>query len=218
MMMTMDQPSGYENAFMNYHNQNNSFNQSILSFADPDVDWSVLENADRYLLRDDSAWITRLSKDFWWNLERISEMAITDVSPTQQMNTTKQKPQQNLSSSIQSNGISTRKIVGQRTTIARPNRNNIPMTQNSSSIYDQDIDYNPFQSKVSFDNNIWANYTQQAIPWDAPIPSPTNSDQFQFQSMPTNSDSNQCRPIPGIEWTRIGIGAPLDSRDVAIPF
>ncbi|CAF3313315.1 unnamed protein product [Rotaria socialis] len=165
MMMTMDQPSGYENAFMNYHNQNNSFNQSILSFADPDVDWSVLENADRYLLRDDSAWITRLSKDFWWNLERISEMAITDVSPTQQMNTTKQKPQQNLSSSIQSNGISTRKIVGQRTTIARPNRNNIPMTQNSSSIYDQDIDYNPFQSKVSFDNNIWANYTQQAIPW-----------------------------------------------------
>ncbi|CAM4940402.1 unnamed protein product [Rotaria socialis] len=81
------------------------------------------------------------------------------------MNTTKQKPQQNLSSSIQSNGISTRKIVGQRTTIARPNRNNIPMTQNSSSIYDQDIDYNPFQSKVSFDNNIWANYTQQAIPW-----------------------------------------------------
>ncbi|CAF4156561.1 unnamed protein product, partial [Rotaria magnacalcarata] len=41
-----------------------------------------------------------------------------------------------------------------------------------------------------------------------PIP-----DEYQFQVQPipinSNSNSNQCRPIPGIEWTRIGIGAPL---------
>ena len=29
----------------------------------------------------------------------------------------------------------------------------------------KDIDYNPFQSKISFDNNIWTNYSQNAIPW-----------------------------------------------------
>jgi hypothetical protein len=73
--------------------------------GDPDVDWSVFENAgkchprlplatttmprcalDRYLLRDDSAWITRLSKDFWWNLERISEMITSEVTLAQQIN------------------------------------------------------------------------------------------------------------------------------------
>ncbi|CAF3474624.1 unnamed protein product [Rotaria sp. Silwood1] len=164
-MMTMDQSSSFDNTFINFNNHNNAFNQSTLSLSDPDVDWSVFENADRYLLRDDSAWITRLSKDFWWNLERISEMTKTNVNYSQQINSTKNIPQQVLSSSIQSNGISTRKIVGQRTTIARPNRNNIPMKTNSSPTYDQDFDYNPFQSKISFDNNIWTNYSQQAIPW-----------------------------------------------------
>ncbi|CAF2462590.1 unnamed protein product [Rotaria sp. Silwood2] len=164
-MMTMDQSSGFDNTLMNFNNANNSFNQSAYSLNDPDVDWSVFENADRYLLRDDSAWITRLSKDFWWNLERISEMTTTDVNQTQQINSTKHIPQQVLSSSMQLNGVSTRKIVGQRSTIARPNRNNIPIKTNSSSTYDQDFDYNPFQSKISFDNNIWTNYSQQAIPW-----------------------------------------------------
>jgi hypothetical protein len=30
---------------------------------------------------------------------------------------------------------------------------------------DQDIEYNPFQSKISFDNNMWGNNSQQPIPW-----------------------------------------------------
>jgi len=143
----MDQSSGF-------NNQNNSFNRSTLSVTDPDIDWSVFENADRYLLRDDSAWITRLSKDFWWNLERISEMTTTGGNPTQQMISTKTFPQP-------INNTSARKIVGQHSTITRPKTNNIPEKIN----YDKDIEYNPFQSKISFDNNIWTNYFQQAIPW-----------------------------------------------------
>ncbi|CAF1433707.1 unnamed protein product [Rotaria sordida] len=169
MMMTMNQSSAFDNSLINFNNPNNAFNQSTLSLTDPDVDWSVFENADRYLLRDDSAWITRLSRDFWWNLERISEMTTTtDVNHIQKINSTKHIPQQisSSSSSMQLNGMPTRKIVGQRSTIiARPNRNNIPIKTNSSSTYDQDFDYNPFQSKISFDNNIWTNYLQHAIPW-----------------------------------------------------
>ncbi|CAF0943209.1 unnamed protein product [Adineta steineri] len=157
MMMTMDQSSGFGNPLTDYTNQTNSL-------IHPDVDWSVFENADRYLLRDDSAWITRLSKDFWWNLERISEMVTKPINLVEQINSTKIHPQQ-VSSSIQSNGTSARKIIGQRSTITRPNPNNIPDKANFSSIYDQDIEYNPFQSKISFDNNIWTNYSQQAIPW-----------------------------------------------------
>lgn len=113
---------------------------------------------DRYLLRDDSAWITRLSKDFWWNLERISEMTTIGGNSAQ---TIKHNPQQILPS----NNSSTRKIIGQRSTITRPNPNNIPEKINNLSLNDQDIEYNPFQSKISFDNNIWTNYFQQAIPW-----------------------------------------------------
>ena len=30
---------------------------------------------------------------------------------------------------------------------------------------DQDMEYNPFQSKISFDNNMWGNNSQQPIPW-----------------------------------------------------
>ncbi|CAF0871323.1 unnamed protein product [Didymodactylos carnosus] len=45
---------------------------------EPDVDWTVFENADRYLLRDDNAWIARLGKEFWWNLERMTEMIVTE--------------------------------------------------------------------------------------------------------------------------------------------
>jgi hypothetical protein len=159
--MTMDQSSGY----------NHSLNRTTFSLTNPDIDWSVFENAgrkineisieinlslriDRYLLRDDSVWITRLSKDFWWNLERISEMITTEGNSLQSMNSTKPLVQQ-------MNNISSRKIVGQRSTITRPNTTNILDTINS----DQDIEYNPFQSKISFDNNIWTNYFQQAIPW-----------------------------------------------------
>lgn len=61
-----------------------------------DIRWEWKNSSlgiDRYLLRDDSVWITRLSRDFWWNLERISEMTITRENP-----------------------ISTCKIVGQRST------------------------------------------------------------------------------------------------------
>jgi hypothetical protein len=162
--MTMDQSSGY-------NHPNHSLNRTTFSLTDPDIDWSVFENAgrkineisieinlslriDRYLLRDDSVWITRLSKDFWWNLERISEMITTEGNSLQSMNSTKPLVQQ-------MNNISSRKIVGQRSTITRPNTTNILDTINS----DQDIEYNPFQSKISFDNNIWTNYFQQAIPW-----------------------------------------------------
>ncbi|CAF2987261.1 unnamed protein product [Rotaria sp. Silwood2] len=223
--------------------------------SDPDVDWSVFENAERYLLRDDSAWITRLSKDFWWNLERISEMITSDYTPVQQINNNgtfnrpplptqkfqqqQQQQQQFMQSAVptkiysqqqqvpppmQFTGVPPRKIVGQRTqqqqlstnnayrnnsmfnngftspppsssssssssgsTIVRPIHNNnnnnnfmnsninIPDKSNffqafsSMSIaggnHDQDMEYNPFQSKISFDNNMWGNNSQQPIPW-----------------------------------------------------
>jgi hypothetical protein len=89
-------------------------------------------------------------------------MSTKGVHLTEQINSTKIFPQQSLSSL---NGIPTRKIIGQRSTITRPNTTNIPEKSHFSSIYDQDIEYNPFQSKISFDNNIWTNYPQQAIPW-----------------------------------------------------
>jgi hypothetical protein len=100
-------------------------------------------------------------------------MTTIEVNLAKQMsNTNRSKtfPQQQvIPSSMQSNGIPPRKIVGQRTTIGRPNTANIPEKTNCfqsfSSISDQDNEYNPFQSKVSFDNNIWTNYSQQAIPW-----------------------------------------------------
>ena len=241
--------------------------------GDPDVDWSVFENAgqwpegshphphthtlavllERYLLRDDSAWITRLSKDFWWNLERISEMITSEVNLAQQMNQNgninrsslptqhkynqqqqhfmQQAATKNFSQvppsgggggppppPMQFAGVPPRKIVGQRSqppgnnqyrtnsmfnngfaspppsssssssssgsTIVRPNNmhsynnnnNNIPeksnFFQNFSSMSisggnpnDQDMEYNPFQSKISFDNNMWGNNAQQPIPW-----------------------------------------------------
>jgi hypothetical protein len=85
----------------------------------------------------------------------------TGRNPVQQVTSTKNIAQQVLSSSIQLNNTSARKIVGQRSTVTRPNPNNIP----EKTIYDQDIEYNPFQSKISFDNNIWTNYFKQAIPW-----------------------------------------------------
>jgi hypothetical protein len=92
-------------------------------------------------------------------------MTTKRVNPTQQINPTNHFPKQPIPSSMQSNGTSARKIVGQRSTVTRPNTNIIPEKTNFSSIYDQDIEYNPFQSKISFDNNIWTNYSQQAIPW-----------------------------------------------------
>jgi hypothetical protein len=195
---------------------------------------------ERYLLRDDSAWITRLSKDFWWNLDRISDMITLEFTPNQQMNNngtfnrsslptqkynltnqqqfiqqTKPYPQQQAPPPpMQFAGVPPRKIVGQRSqmstnnpyrnnsmfnngfaspppsssssssssgsTIVRPANNNnnnfnIPdksnffQTFSSMSIAggnnDQDIEYNPFQSKISFDNNMWGNNSQQPILW-----------------------------------------------------
>ena len=177
----------------------NGFNSmSLNSSSDPDVDWSVFENAgtnfnriskknliyfssliDRYLLRDDGAWITRLSKDFWWNLERISELSSSEFHRVQQFDTNpamarrsqpsaKASSQQSIfSTGSPSNGPPARKIVGQRSTTQR---SNIPdpgnFFQNFSSFLEQDNEYNPFQSKISFDNHIWANGAgQQAIPW-----------------------------------------------------
>ncbi len=104
---------------------------------------------DRYLLRDDSAWITRLSKDFWWNLERISEMTTTPIreNPVKQI--------------LAPTNNSARKIVGQRSAIIRPDPTNIPDKLDDN----HDMEYNPFQSRISFDNNIWTNSFQQAIPW-----------------------------------------------------
>lgn len=218
--------------------------------GDPDVDWSVFENAgrrknlaisislflylERYLLRDDSAWITRLSKDFWWNLERISEMITSEYSPMnnngafnrsslptqkyqQLQQPTKPFPQQQQQQPppMQFTGAPPRKIVGQRnpntfrnnsmfnngfaspppsssssssssgSTIVRPSSHhinsnmNIPEKSSSNNIFqafatmsltgggnnDQDMEYNPFQSKISFDNNMWGNNSQQPIPW-----------------------------------------------------
>ena len=186
---------------------------------------------ERYLLRDDSAWITRLSKDFWWNLERISEMITSEYTPNQAMNNNgafnrsalanhkyhipnqqaKPYPQQQAPPPMQFAGVPPRKIVGQRSqnpyrnnpmfnngfaspppsssssssssgsTIVRPSTNNnnlnvhIPEKSNffqsfsSMSIaganHDQDSEYNPFQSKISFDNNMWGNNSQQPILW-----------------------------------------------------
>jgi hypothetical protein len=244
----MDQPISGFGDYGAYSSDPFGSNQSTSSpmTSDPDVDWSVFENAERYLLRDDSAWITRLSKDFWWNLERISEMITSDYTPAQQMNTngtfnrpslpipkynlpnqqqqqqqqqqqfiqpTKAYPQQQVPPPMQFTGVPPRKIVGQRSqisatniyrnnsmfnngfaspppsssssssssgsTIVRPTNNNpninIPDKSNffqafsSMSIaggnHDQDIEYNPFQSKISFDNNMWGNNSQQPIPW-----------------------------------------------------
>lgn len=239
-MMTMDQTSAFGD-FNVYSTGNDPFtssNSPPLNNNDIDVDWSVFENADRYLLRDDSAWITRLSKDFWWNLDRISEMITSDVSmgrPTQP--TTKYPtnlssgqppynggknfpPPSNNSSStgtnvpppMQFNGVPPRKIVGQRapmnngnpyrnpsmfnngfaspppsssssssssgSAIVRPNnshhynpmgeKSNLFQAFSSMSItngHDQDIEYNPFQSKISFDNHMWTGNGQQPISW-----------------------------------------------------
>jgi hypothetical protein len=233
MMMTMDQPSAGFGDFGAYSSDPFTSTSSPIG-SDPDVDWSVFENAERYLLRDDSAWITRLSKDFWWNLERISEMITSESIPNQAMNNgtfnrssipaqkynlpNQQFHQQNKSYSqqqvpppMQFAGVPPRKIVGQRSqnpyrnnsmfnngfaspppsssssssssgsTIVRPANNhmnlnvNIPEKSNffqtfsSMSIAggnnDQDIEYNPFQSKISFDNNMWGNNSQQPILW-----------------------------------------------------
>ncbi len=186
-----------------------------------------------------------MSKDFWWNLERISEMITSEFTPTQQMTNngafnrsslptqkynipnqqqqqqqhfmqqtvpTKSYPQQQVPPPMQFTGVPPRKIVGQRSqmstyrnnsmfnngfaspppsssssssssgsTIVRPSTNNmnsnlnIPdksnffQTFSSMSIAggnnDQDIEYNPFQSKISFDNNMWGNNSQQPILW-----------------------------------------------------
>ena len=120
-------------------------------------------------MRDDNAWITRLSRDFWWNLERLSEMTTASVHLTPQTSTTKCFPQQlssSLLSSMQSNVMSARKIVGQQHSITnRLNTNDIPSKMTLPFIYDQDIDYNPFQSKICLDNSIWTNNSQQTIPW-----------------------------------------------------
>ena len=188
-----------------------------------------------------------MSKDFWWNLERISEMIISDMMPAQQTlnnngtinrsslptpksqqqfmqpvaTPTKLFPQQHAPTnstaavppppppSIQYTGVPARKIVGQRSQIpmnnsyrnnsmfhngftssppsssssiiVRPRNNNfnsninIPDKSNffqafsSMSIvddnHDQDIEYNPFQSKISFNNHMWSSHSQQPIPW-----------------------------------------------------
>jgi len=234
----MDQPSSGFGDFGAY--SSDQFKSTSPPIGnDPDVDWSVFENAERYLLRDDSAWITRLSKDFWWNLERISEMITSELIPNQQMNNngafnrsslptqkynlpnqqfmqqTKQYPQQQQQQQppppMQFAGVAPRKIVGQRSqnpyrnnsmfnngfaspppssssssssgsTIVRPANNNnmnsnvnIPEKSNffqtfssmsiSGGNNDQDIEYNPFQSKISFDNNMWGNNSQQPILW-----------------------------------------------------
>jgi hypothetical protein len=259
-MMTMDQTSAFGD-FNVYSSGNDPFSSSNSppmnnNNNDIDVDWSVFENAgkfltvktiivtfyssslfflsDRYLLRDDSAWITRLSKDFWWNLDRISEMITSDVSmnssrpvggkfPSGQPNFNGGKtfPQSTTNSSstgasipqpMQFNGVPPRKIVGQRapmnngnpyrnpsmfnngfaspppssssssssagSAIVRPNNSHHynPMSEKSNLFqafssmsitngHDQDMEYNPFQSKISFDNHMWTGNGQQAIPW-----------------------------------------------------
>lgn len=140
----------------------------------------IFHQLDRYLLRDDSVWITRLSEDFWWNLERISELSHQKYHRTPQVTGTKinhpiahpNNPPQSMSLNAQT---STRKIVGQRSTMltpaGSPMATNIPEKNNhffpnlSSFAADQDVDYNPFQSKISFDNHLWTNSCQQAIPW-----------------------------------------------------
>ncbi len=212
------------------------------------MDWSVFENAgrlsayficlgnslsiclERYLLRDDSAWITRLSKDFWWNLERISEMITSEFTPNQPTNpngsfnrasvpnpkyhvpnqqfhpANKPYPQQPAPPPMQFAGVPPRKIVGQRSqnpyrtnsmfnngfaspppssssssssgsTIVRPSTSNLNIPEKSNFFQsfssmsmtggnaDQDNEYNPFQSKISFDNNMWGNHSQQPILW-----------------------------------------------------
>ncbi|CAF0765460.1 unnamed protein product [Didymodactylos carnosus] len=81
--------------------QNNPFLDTTLTpqlpspSSEPDVDWTVFENADRYLLRDDNAWIARLGKEFWWNLECMTDMIITEhtTNTLQQQNTTGQSGQ-----------------------------------------------------------------------------------------------------------------------------
>jgi hypothetical protein len=198
------------------------------------IDWRVrtepsrtVRCLDRYLLRDDSAWITRLSKDFWWNLERISEMITSDVpigqplnrqpnkfnAPTGQGNFLSNNSTKHFTAApMQFAGVPPRKVVGQRapmnnayrtnsmfnngfaspppssgssssssgSTIVRPSTNNTAYTNipdksnffqtfSSMSIAggntEQELEYNPFQSKISFDNNMWGNNAQQAIPW-----------------------------------------------------
>ena len=207
MMMTMDQPTSGFGDFVAAYGASDSFPSSSPPIAsDSDVDWSVFENAERYLLRDDNVWITRLSKDFWWNLERISEMMTFDNNrstaqgfpPKQQ-----QQPQQSAPPPMNFGGVPPRKLIGQRaqqpyranpmfnngfasppppssssgSTIVRPTNVNIPDKSNffqafssmsmHSSAKDQDNNniYNPFESKISFDNNMWANNSQQPIMW-----------------------------------------------------
>lgn len=177
--MMMDPLDAFQETLASFNDfslqQKNAFAPSGSSLIDPDVDWSVLENADRYLLRDDSAWITRLSNDFWWNLERISEMSTMELNFAQRVhrsNAVRKNVSQApvLSPSMPMNNPSTtRKIVGQRSPPLRSNANHIPdkanVLPNFSFLPEQDIEYNPFQSKVSFDNHIWTNYAPQAIPW-----------------------------------------------------
>lgn len=57
--------------------------------------------------------------------------------------------------------FSTRKIIGQRSSVLSSAALHIPEKFNSNS----DFEYNPFQSKLLFDKNIWTNRFQQIIPW-----------------------------------------------------
>jgi len=86
---------------------------------------------------------------------------ITTTTTTTGVNCAQMKTYPEETSSAKSSNISTRKIVGQRSTITRPNPSNIPEKITAN----QDNEYNPFQSNISFDNHIWTNIFQQAIPW-----------------------------------------------------
>ena len=43
-----------------------------------DVDWSVLENAEKFLQRDDSIWINKLNKELWWNMSKLTDMVLLE--------------------------------------------------------------------------------------------------------------------------------------------
>jgi proteasome assembly chaperone (PAC2) family protein len=41
-----------------------------------DIDWNVLENPSQYLLKDDSIWINKNNKEFYWNINKLTDLII----------------------------------------------------------------------------------------------------------------------------------------------
>jgi hypothetical protein len=70
-----------------------------------DIDWTVLENAQRFLLRDDSVWINKLNKEFWWNVNKLTDMVLIESFKMSAGGAASISPNSNASSSSSPNAF-----------------------------------------------------------------------------------------------------------------